>query len=139
MVQAAANIPTDKAPAAAAIPLQLAEAYFALQNPATLNIRYSQAVKVHLPQHNRNYCRLHAILIDNNSTLLIILQQFVVAAVVAYECGYTEDTLRQELKQTTAGMTASDFAKVSACLLQSLQLAPMLIWCPIIYACSTFC
>ena len=47
-LRAAANVPTDSAPATAAIPLQLAENYYALQNPAVLNMRYSQAVKVKL-------------------------------------------------------------------------------------------
>lgn len=43
--RAAADTPTDDAPATAAVPLLLAQSYFALQHPAVLNIRYSQAVK----------------------------------------------------------------------------------------------
>lgn len=52
-MRAAAGVPTDKAPVTAAIPLLLAQSYFALQQPAILNIRYSDAVKVRLPKHSR--------------------------------------------------------------------------------------
>ena len=34
-----------------------------------------------------------------------MLQQFVMTAVTAYECGYSEDTLEQELKQAAAQMS----------------------------------
>lgn len=81
-VRAAAGVPTDKAPVTAAIPLLLAQSYFALQQPAILNIRYSDAVK-----------------------------NFAQAAVTAYECGYSEDTLRQELQQATALLNPTDSVK----------------------------
>lgn len=50
-VHAAAGIPTNDAPATAAVPLLLAQSYFALQHPAVLNMRYSQAVKAGTLNH----------------------------------------------------------------------------------------
>lgn len=44
-------MPTNDAPATAAVPLLLAQSYFALQHPAVLNIRYSQAVKAGTLHH----------------------------------------------------------------------------------------
>ncbi|KAL3160118.1 hypothetical protein ABBQ32_010895 [Trebouxia sp. C0010 RCD-2024] len=81
-VHAAAGVPTNNAPATAAVPLLLAQSYFALQHPAVLNMRYSQAVK-----------------------------EFAEAAVTAYECGYAEDTLRQELARATEEPSTSDNVK----------------------------
>ncbi|KAL3160119.1 hypothetical protein ABBQ32_010895 [Trebouxia sp. C0010 RCD-2024] len=84
-VHAAAGVPTNNAPATAAVPLLLAQSYFALQHPAVLNMRYSQAVK-----------------------------EFAEAAVTAYECGYAEDTLRQELARATEEPSTSDNVKVTS-------------------------
>lgn len=81
-IQAAAGVPTNGAPATAAVPLLLAQSYFALQHPATLNMRYSEAVK-----------------------------KFAETAVTAYECGYAEETLRQELTQAVEEPDASDRVK----------------------------
>lgn len=50
-VHAAAGVPTNNAPATAAVPLLLAQSYFALQHPAVLNMRYSQAVKAGTLNH----------------------------------------------------------------------------------------
>ena len=43
------------------------------------------------------------------------MQEFAEAAVTAYECGYAEDTLRQELAQTTEEPSTSDNVKVRSC------------------------
>ncbi len=40
------------------------------------------------------------------------LQNFARTAVTAYECGYSEDTLRQELEQATAQQSTPDSVKV---------------------------
>lgn len=42
----------------------------------------------------------------------LILQNFAKTAVTAYECGYSEDTLRQELEQATAQVSTPDSVKV---------------------------
>ena len=41
-----------------------------------------------------------------------VLQNFARNAVTAYECGYSEDTLRQELEQATAQQSTPDSVKV---------------------------
>ena len=41
-----------------------------------------------------------------------VLQNFARTAVTAYECGYSEDTLRQELEQATAQQSTPDSVKV---------------------------
>ena len=108
-LQAAANTPANKAPATAAVPLLLAQSYYALQHPATLNIRYSEAVKACLATllfwiPVRSNCKLH----------MPSLQRFAETAVTAYECGYAEETLRQELTHTLQEPSTSDNVKVSS-------------------------
>lgn len=41
-----------------------------------------------------------------------VLQNFARTAVTAYECGYSEDTLRQELEQATGQQSTPDSVKV---------------------------
>ena len=42
---------------------------------------------------------------------MLILQKFAETAVTAYECGYAEETLRQELTQAVEEPDASDRVK----------------------------
>ena len=56
--------------------------------------------------------------------LRLILQNFAKTAVTAYECGYSEDTLRQELEQATAQVSTPDSVKVIRALCYSLMCTP---------------
>ncbi|DBA74855.1 hypothetical protein WJX79_005459 [Trebouxia sp. C0005] len=105
-LRAAAGLPTNKAPSTAAIPLLLAESYYALQNPAMLNMRYSEAV-----------------------------QNFARTAVTAYECGYSEDTLCQELEQATAQQSTPD--SVKAIDQKDCLLCVCMVWMTLVMSKST--
>jgi len=115
-LRAAAGLPANKAPATAAIPLLLAESYYALQDPAMLNMRYSEAVQVIrqalMSASQIQFCSHY----DHDGRHCVdkalFLQNFARTAVTAYECGYSEDTLRQELEQATAQQSTPDSVKV---------------------------
>ncbi len=64
----------------------------------------------------------HNIILMRLLRLLNTMQRFAETAVTAYECGYSEDTLQQELQQATAQLSMSDNVKVIRLALDTVSL-----------------
>lgn len=86
----------------AALAHRLALQYTILQEPALHNVRYSHALKARLflpyPGHSVT-CSLKAILTMRQSSAQapLLLQEFTSLAILAYECGYDECTVKEEM------------------------------------------
>lgn len=51
--------------------------------------------------------------LPSSQQMLWLLQEFTVTAILAYECGYSEDLIRDEVTSTGGTVLGNDFQQVS--------------------------
>ena len=85
----------------AALAHRLALQYTILQEPALHNVRYSHALKARLyfiPRaSNRLQLEGHSNMRQSSAQAPLLLQEFTSLAILAYECGYDECTVKEEM------------------------------------------
>ena len=97
----------------AALSRRLAEQYLVVQDPARHNTLYKTALKVgHCMTGAGAACTgLILSIRDTRDTCTRMLaggeQAFATSAILAYECGYSEDSLRGQLQQEVSQLTSS--------------------------------